>query len=58
MNIAKQLFGVVAPTFKYRDDEQDLITVTSDMELREAITIARKNNSILRVIVAGNILAL
>eukprot|EP00026_Physarum_polycephalum_P006536 Phypoly_transcript_06584.p1 GENE.Phypoly_transcript_06584~~Phypoly_transcript_06584.p1 ORF type:complete len:510 (+),score=78.76 Phypoly_transcript_06584:83-1531(+) len=47
--IAKQLFGVQDPHFKYEDDEKDLVTITSNIELREAIAVSAKTNSILRI---------
>jgi len=47
--IAKQLFGVQDPHFKYEDDEKDLVTITSNIELREAIVVSAKTGSILRL---------
>jgi hypothetical protein len=52
VNLARQLFGIQTPTFRYQDDEQDMITVTSDMELREAVNLAKKTNSILKILVS------
>jgi len=49
VNLARQLFGIQTPTFRYQDDEQDWITVTSDMELREAVNLAKTTNSILKI---------
>jgi len=52
VNVARQSFGVAATSFKYRDDEGDVITVTCDIELREAVAIARKNNSVMKVFIS------
>jgi len=38
-------------TLKYRDDDEDLVTLTSDLELREAILVANKNNKVLRLVI-------
>jgi len=51
VQLATQLFSIVPACFKYQDDEQDIITVTNDMELNEAVSVAAKSNSILRVFV-------
>lgn len=49
--LTNQLFGIVPACFKYQDDEEDVITVTNDMELKEAVSVSQKSNSILRVFV-------
>jgi hypothetical protein len=54
--IAKQLFGVQDPHFKYEDDEKDLVTITSNIELREAIAVSATTGSILRLFLNGMIL--
>jgi hypothetical protein len=51
--IAKQLFGVQDPHFKYEDDEKDLVTITSNIELREAIAVSEKTGGILRLFLNG-----
>lgn len=51
VQLTTQLFGIVPARFQYQDDEQDLITVTNDLELREAVSVAEKSKSILRVFV-------
>lgn len=51
VQLTNQLFGVVPSCFKYKDDEEDTITVTNDLELREAVTVSVKSKSILRVFV-------
>jgi hypothetical protein len=51
--IAKQLFGVQDPHFKYEDDEKDLVTITSNIELKEAIAVSAKTGSILRLFLSG-----
>jgi hypothetical protein len=53
VQIATQLFGIVPACFKYLDDEQDMITVTNDSELGEAVAVSVKSKSILRVFVFG-----
>lgn len=53
VQLTNQLFNIVPACFKYQDDEQDIITVTNDMELKEAISVSVKSNSILRVFVVG-----
>jgi next-to-BRCA1 protein 1 len=51
--IVKQLFGTTGDfVLKYEDDEKDFVTVTSDMELREALTIAARSNNVLRLFVS------
>jgi hypothetical protein len=50
--IARQLFGVQEPHFKYEDDEKDLVTITSNIELREAIAVASKAGTVLRLFLA------
>jgi next-to-BRCA1 protein 1 len=52
VNLARSLFNIQNPAFRYQDDEKDMITVTSDMELREAVNLAKKTNSILKVFVS------
>lgn len=47
--IAKQLFNIQDPHFKYEDDEKDLVTITSDLELREAIAVSTKTGTVLRL---------
>lgn len=47
--IAKQLFGVQDPHFKYEDDEKDLVTITSNLEMKEAIAVSVKTGTILRL---------
>lgn len=47
--IAKQLFGVQDPHFKYEDDEKDLVTITSNLEMKEAIAVSVKTSTILRL---------
>lgn len=37
---------------KYEDDEKDLVTITSDLELKEAVGLASKTNSVLRLYVS------
>jgi PB1 domain len=56
--IAKQLLGVQDPHFKYEDDEKDLVTITSNIELREAIAVSVKSGSILRLFLTGTLLQL
>lgn len=51
VSLTAQLFGIVPACFKYQDDEQDTITVTNDLELREAVVVSEKSKSILRVFV-------
>jgi hypothetical protein len=51
VQLTSQLFGIVPACFKYQDDEQDMITVTNDMELREAVAVSAKSKAILRVFV-------
>lgn len=53
VHLATQLFGIVPACFQYQDDEEDIITVTNDLELREAVTVSVKSKSILRVFVIG-----
>lgn len=52
--LAKQLFGINSPLFKYEDDEKDLVTLTSDLELKESISLASKSGTILRLFVYEN----
>lgn len=48
--IVAQLFGPSNYAIKYEDDEKDLVTITSDIELKEAITItAAPSSNILRL---------
>jgi len=47
--IAKQLYNVQEPHFKYEDDEKDLVTITSDLELIEAIAVSNKTSTVLRL---------
>lgn len=49
--LTTQLFEIVPACFKYLDDEQDVITVTNDQELQEAVSVSAKLKSILRVFV-------
>lgn len=49
IQIAKQLFGVQEPHFKYEDDEKDLVTITSNIELKEAIAVSTKTGAVLRL---------
>jgi len=45
-DLSKNLFGTALPdtfTFKYTDDENDLVTVSSDAELQEAFRSIRNN---------------
>jgi hypothetical protein len=53
VQIAKQLFALNGEfILKYEDDEHDQVTITSDLELREALLIAHKCfNNVLRAIV-------
>jgi hypothetical protein len=53
VQLTAQLFNIVPACFKYLDDEKDTITVTNDLELREAVSVAEKSKSILRVFVVG-----
>lgn len=53
VQISKQLFGVQEPQFKYEDDEKDLVTIASSNELREAVTLATKSSSVLRIFLFG-----
>jgi len=52
--LIKQLFGLRSEILvKYEDDEKDLVTVTSDMELKEAVALAAKaHNNVLRLFVS------
>ncbi len=56
VQIAKQLFGIQLPPFKYEDDEKDLVTITSDTELREANSLAAKSGVLLRLFVSGTLI--
>lgn len=49
VQIAKQMFTVQEPHFKYEDDEGDMVTIASPVELREAISLAAKANAVLRL---------
>lgn len=49
VQISKQLFGVQEPQFKYEDDEKDLVTIASNSELREAVSVASNSGTILRI---------
>lgn len=53
VQLTTQLFGVVPARFQYQDDEEDMITVTNDLELSEAVSVSVKSKSILRVFVIG-----
>lgn len=53
--ISKQLFNVNEPHFKYEDDEKDLVTITSDLELREAIAVSTKTRTVLRLFLTDKI---
>jgi hypothetical protein len=53
VQLTTQLFGVVPARFQYQDDEEDMITVTNDLELSEAVAVSVKSKSILRVFVIG-----
>lgn len=47
------MFGVTEPHFKYEDDEKDLVTITSDLELREAVAVSAKTGTVLRLFLTG-----
>eukprot|EP01119_Soliformovum_irregulare_P022592 TRINITY_DN7771_c0_g1_i1.p1 TRINITY_DN7771_c0_g1~~TRINITY_DN7771_c0_g1_i1.p1 ORF type:complete len:365 (-),score=93.57 TRINITY_DN7771_c0_g1_i1:43-1137(-) len=48
--IVSNLFGITGPiSFKYEDDEKDLVTASSTLELQEAIKIASASGRILRL---------
>ena len=54
--IARNLFkfGAAAELLvKYEDDEKDLVTVTSDLELKEAIALSSHSGHVLRLFVSG-----
>lgn len=51
VDLATQLFEITPACFKYHDDENDVITVTNDRELQEAVSVSAKLKSILRVFV-------
>jgi hypothetical protein len=51
VHLTRQLFGIATPLFKYQDEEKDMITVTSDIELREAVSISAKASNILKFFV-------
>jgi hypothetical protein len=47
------MFAVAAPfSLKYTDEDNDAISLTSDAELREAISIAQRCGKMLRITVA------
>lgn len=53
VNITKQLFGLSEePEVKYEDDEKDLVTITSEIELKEAFTVALKSSNVLRLFIS------
>lgn len=53
VQIVKQLFGLATDfVVKYEDDEKDLVTISSDAELREALTVASKENNVLRIFIS------
>jgi len=49
--ISRQLFSLQHNNFvlKYQDDEKELVTLTTDMELREALNVVSKTDNILRL---------
>lgn len=52
--LTKQLFGLTGePVIKYEDDEKDLVTITSELELKEALAVATKSSNVLRLTVSG-----
>jgi len=56
--LANNLYGNALPkeiTFKYKDDENDMITVSSEQELQEAIRLA-SNQQILRVFIEAKVI--
>lgn len=53
LQVVKQLFSVSDPVIKYEDDEKDLVTVSSDMELKEAYSVATKTSNIIHLYVTA-----
>jgi len=54
VNITKQLFGLSEePVVKYEDDEKDLVTIASEIELKEAFAVALKSSNVLRLFISG-----
>jgi len=55
--ILQKLFNNLPAFFviKYQDDDNDLITITTDIELDEALSIATKKNNILRLFLESKV---
>lgn len=51
-NLVRQLFGVNEVLLKYEDDEKDVVTVTSDLELKEAVKLSLRDSKVLRLFAA------
>jgi hypothetical protein len=54
----RQLFGSIGSTFviKYLDDEGDLVSLSSDLELKEALSVSTKQTTqVLRLFAFGTV---
>lgn len=53
VQVLRNLFSTLPQTFtvKYQDDDNDYITIASDIELEEAITLATSKNNMLRLFI-------